>query len=80
MFNHDSDLEARSVAAVLHLALIPCCKEGRERSGLRLTISSPVHNPLLVGGQPSKMYKPTHQNPQHNFLIGILRTVLRLKI
>lgn len=80
MLNLDGHLEAGSVPAALHLALRPCCGEGRERGGLRLSICSPVNNPLLVGDEPSKMYKPTNQKPQLNFLIGILKTVLRLKI
>lgn len=80
MLNLDGYLEAGSVPAVLHLALRPCHREGKERGGLRLSICSPVNNLLLVGDEPFKMDKPTNQKPQLNFLIGILKSGPRLKI
>lgn len=72
VLNLDGHLEAVSIPAALHLGLRPCHMEGWEGGGLRLSISSSVNNPL-----PSKMYKLTNQKP--NFLIGILKTVPRLK-
>lgn len=63
MLSLDGHLESGSAPAALHWVLRPCCRQGRERGGLKLFICSPVNNLVLVGDKPLKLYKRTNQNP-----------------